>query len=205
MAGRTAVAEDQSAALHALFQHLNSRVLFAGIQLDSGNRINMGVPMTNAILRLFGLGSNKSAWGSAYLLVITGIGLYCLGISALGRLAFAYGYRPEAHSLILFIRYLQPMLVFPFFLVSLIPRKWSTFPLWVVCLSVCSFPFAVRDAELRTLLGYWNSPFGLRAAKEIAMIMVIPVIVQMAVWIRARHNARQVQHGGPNLSGSGQV
>ena len=130
------------------------------------------------------------------LLVI--VGIYGLVISLLGRVAFAYGYRPEAHNTIMFIRYLQPVLVLPFFLMALVPRRWATLPLWVLCVSIASFPFLIRDANLRALLGYWNFPYGARAVKELAMVMVIPVVVQMAVWLRSRPKVHEA--GGPGLT-----
>lgn len=111
-------------------------------------------------------------------------------MSLLGRVAFAYGYRSEAHSLLMFVRYWQPLLVFPFFLLSLVPRKWATLPLWFVCLSIVGFPYLIRDANLRTLLGYWNAPLGVRAFKEAVMIMVIPFAVQLAVWLKSDSNKR---------------
>jgi hypothetical protein len=120
----------------------------------------------------------------AWILFVS-VGVYCLVISLLGRVAFAYGYRPEAHNTIMFIRYLQPVLVLPFFLLAVVPRKWATFPLWVLCVSIASFPFLIRDAQLKMLLGYWNVPFGVRAVKELAIVMVIPVVVQLAAWLRS--------------------
>lgn len=119
-------------------------------------------------------------------ILLVAIGFYCLCISLLGRVAFAYGYRPEAHNTIMFIRYLQPVLVLPFFLVALVPRRWATLPLWVLCVSISSLPFLIRDAQLRSLLGYWNVPFGVRAVKELAIVMVIPVVVQIAIWLKSR-------------------
>jgi len=124
------------------------------------------------------------------------VGIYALVISLLGRVAFAYGYRPEAHNTIMFIRYLQPVLVLPFFLVALVSRRWATLPLWALCVSIASFPFLIRDANLRALLGYWNVPFGARAVKELAMVMIIPVVVQMAVWLRSRHKVQEVGDQG---------
>ncbi len=121
-------------------------------------------------------------------LLFGAVGIYCLFISLLGRVAFAYGYRPETHSLILFVRYLQPILVLPFFLVSLVPRKWATLPLWIVCVSIASFPYLIRDPNLRALMGYWNAPLGVRVVKEVAMVMVIPAVVQLAVWLRSGSN-----------------
>ncbi len=133
----------------------------------------------------------------AWVLLVV-VGVYGLVISLLGRVAFAYGYRPEAHSTIMFIRYLQPMLVLPCFFVALVPRRWATLPLWVLCVSIASFPFLIRDANLRAVLGYWNVPFGPRAVKELAMVMVIPVVVQMAVWLRSRPKVYEV--GDPGLT-----
>jgi len=117
-------------------------------------------------------------------------GIYCLLVSLLGRVAFAYGYKPEAHSLILFMRYLQPVLVLPFFLLSLVPRRWTTLPLWIVCVSIASFPYLIRDQNLRMLMGYWSAPLGLRMIKEVAMVMVIPVVVQIAVWLRTNSGSQ---------------
>jgi hypothetical protein len=131
----------------------------------------------------------------AYMVLIVGIGLYSLGISALGKMAFDYGYRPEAHSLIMLIRYLQPILVFPLFLVSLLPRKWTTLPLWLVCLSISVLPFMIRDAKEKLFLGYWDTPFGLREVKEIAIVMLIPVVVQMAVWLKPEPTAQKPEQG----------
>jgi hypothetical protein len=148
----------------------------------------------NIIQRGLGFNRDITGWSTAYLFVIAVLGLYSLAISALGNVAFGYGYRPEAHNVMLFIRYFQPVLVFPFFLISLFRRKWATIPLWVLALSICSLPFLISDAKLRALLGYWNKPFGLHALKEIAMVMVIPVAAQMAVWLRSRHNALQSRH-----------
>ena len=120
------------------------------------------------------------------------VGLYSLSMSLLGRVAFAYGYRPEDHSIIMLVRYLQPMLVLPLFLVSLVPHRWATLPLWALCLSIASLPYLIRDANLRILLGYWNAPLTVHVVKEVAMVMVIPVVVQVAAWLRAGSN-QQVQ------------
>ena len=138
---------------------------------------------------------NRRAIAWALLVVV---GIYGLVISLLGRVAFSYGYRPEAHSTIMFIRYLQPVLVLPCFLVALVPRRSATLPLWVLTVSIASFPFLIRDANLRAVLGYWNVPFGVRAVKELAMVMVIPVVVQMAVWLRSRPKMYEV--GDPGLT-----
>ena len=72
-------------------------------------------------------------------------GIYCLCVSLLGRVAFAYGFRPEAHSAVMFVRYIQPVLVLPLFLLALIPRKWTTVPLWALCISITVFLDATPD------------------------------------------------------------
>ncbi len=37
-------------------------------------------------------------------------------------------------------------------------------------------------------MGYWNAPLGVRVVKEVAMVMVIPAVVQLAVWLRSGSN-----------------
>jgi hypothetical protein len=125
----------------------------------------------------------QMSWRTVSWILFGAIGLYCLGISLLGQITFAYGYRVEAHSTIMLIRYLQPLLVLPFFLLALVPRKWATLPLWILCLSVASFPFLIRDANLRALLGYGNVSVGVRV-QELGMVIVIPIVVQLAAWLR---------------------
>ena len=159
----------------------------------------------NILQRARGSKSKTTLWGGAYQLVMVVAGCYAFAISALGSIAFDYGYRPEAHSAILFIGYFQHILVFPFFLIALIPRKWATLPLWAVCLSICCFPYVIHDAQLRTLFGYGNNQFDLRDLKGISMVMVIPAAVQTAVWLRSRHNAllgKALNHDGQQSTNS---
>jgi hypothetical protein len=130
--------------------------------------------------------SRTVAW---VLFVLTGI--YCLCVSLLGRVEFAYGYKPEAHSAVMLMRYLQPVLVLPLFLLALVPRKWATFPLWALCISIAVFPFLIRDENMRIQLGYWSSPSGIYALKEIAIVMVIPVMVQFAAMLRMHSQPAQ--------------
>ena len=135
----------------------------------------------------------KNRLALAWILFVL-IGIYCLGVSSLGRVSFAYGYRPaEAHSTLLFFRYLQPILILPFFLLSLIPRKWATIPLWFLSISICSLPFLITDDHLRALLGYWR-PVVPREIKEIAMVMIIPIVAQFSVWLRL--SVRDMDGGG---------
>ena len=129
-------------------------------------------------------------WRDAALVLLGIVGLYCFGISMLGGVAFEYGYRAEAHSMLIFIRYIQPILVFPAFLLALIPCKWTTFPLWILCLSIASFPYLIRDTNLRAQLGYWSIPVE-KEIKELLMVMVIPIVVQLATWLRSAKGGKQ--------------
>ncbi|HEU4414994.1 MAG TPA: hypothetical protein VFT65_09455 [Candidatus Angelobacter sp.] len=88
--------------------------------------------------------------------------------------------------MLVFIRYLQPVLIFPFFLLSLVPRRWATIPLWFLSISICSFPYLITDEHLRAVLGY-TRPAGVRLLqdiKDMAGLIIIPVVVQLAAWLR---------------------
>jgi hypothetical protein len=130
--------------------------------------------------------------------LLIAVGVYAIAIFALGRLAFAYGYHPEAHSVLMFISYLQPMLVLPCFLFGLLPRKWATAPLWIVCTSISIFPFIITDARQKFLLAYRDTPHGLREVKEIMLVMLIPLLVQIAVLLKTRSGKQEFNRGSVN-------
>jgi hypothetical protein len=123
--------------------------------------------------------------------LLIAVGVYAIAIFALGRLAFAYGYHPEAHSVLMFISYIQPMLVLPCVLFALLPRTWATAPLWIVCTSISIFPFIITDAKQKVLLGYRDTPPGLREVKEIMLVMLIPLLVQIAVLLKTRSGKQE--------------
>lgn len=50
-------------------------------------------------------------------------------------MAYSYGYRPDDHSLLMWIRYSLAPLIFPCFLFALVPRRWATVPHWLVSIS----------------------------------------------------------------------
>ena len=128
------------------------------------------------------IGFSAARWISRIMFSMAAI--YSLALTVVGMVAFDNGYRPEAHSAFLFYRYLQTMLVCPLFLISLIPRRWTTVPLWFICLSISSLPYLIRNPLMKTRLGYFSRPFGSAAVEEIALIMVLPVVVQLAAWLR---------------------
>jgi hypothetical protein len=116
-------------------------------------------------------------------ILLLAMGVYSFILFFLGRLAFAYGYHPQAHSVAMFVRYMQNMLVFPCFLLALLRYRWTTVPLWVVCTSICVFPFFIVDPAQR-FLGYGNTSFDRSELKGIMLVMIIPVLVQIAVLLR---------------------
>ena len=65
--------------------------------------------------------------------------LYGLWLSALGAITYGYAYKPEAHSLMMFSRYTQPMFIFPCALIAFVPRRWATIPLWLLSISIALF------------------------------------------------------------------
>jgi hypothetical protein len=112
--------------------------------------------------------------------VIGSVGLYSLWILLISSMAYSYGYRPEDHSLLMWIRYVQAPLIFPCFLFALIPRRWVTIPLWIVSISTSGLPYLL-NAQQKAWLGYWTTPFDLRKVEEISLIILIPVATQFAV------------------------
>lgn len=111
-----------------------------------------------------------------------GTGAYCLITSILCMAPFAFGYDPKAHSLLMFIRFVQPMLIFPCFLVALVPKRWASIPIWLVCLSVATFPFFLNAKE-KMLLAYSAAPVNWQDVRQISAIVVIPLLVQFAIWL----------------------
>jgi hypothetical protein len=109
--------------------------------------------------------------------------LYGLWLSALGAITYGYAYKPEAHSLMMFSRYTQPMFIFPCALIAFVPRRWATIPLWLLSISIALFIY-LPDFQLEDALDTWAAPFAIQEAKEIAQVMIVPVAMKIAVMMK---------------------
>jgi hypothetical protein len=108
-------------------------------------------------------------------------GIYTLSLLCLSSLAWSYGYRPEAHSPLLFVRYSLPLLIFPCFLLALVRRRWAPAPLWIVSLCVLILPFAL-DTRSRIFVGY--RPNASASMREFAILLLIPLGTQLGLWLK---------------------
>jgi hypothetical protein len=115
--------------------------------------------------------------------MIVGIVLYALWLSALGAVTYGSEYKPEARSLLILIRYTQPMFIFPCVLVALVPRWWTSVPLWMLSISVALFIY-LPDFQLEDALDSWAAPFAMQQAKQMAEVMIVPVVMQIALLLK---------------------
>jgi hypothetical protein len=121
--------------------------------------------------------------------MIVFVGLYGLWLSAMGSIAYGYGYRPEAQSLLMFIRHTQPLFIVPCVLLALVPPWWAMVPLWLLSISICIFPY-VLNVQQNGALEYVNAPFSVREVKEIALVMLVPIAMQIALLLKGTGNQR---------------
>jgi hypothetical protein len=78
----------------------------------------------------------------------------------------------------IFDRYMLSIMILPFCLFAFIPRWWSTIPLWLSSLWVAFSPLFLTGVSANM----WGRPlgfFGRNRAVEIAVIILLPTLVQI--------------------------
>ncbi len=115
--------------------------------------------------------------------IIVAVVLYALWLSALGAVAYGSEYKPEARSLLMLIRYTQPMFIFPCVLAALVPRWWTSVPLWMLSISISIFIY-LPDFQFEDALDSWAAPFAMQQARQMAGVMIVPVVMQIALLLK---------------------
>jgi len=118
---------------------------------------------------------------SIVLLAISGT--LCLVASVLSTMALSYGYDPHSRNMLLALYWGRGLFIFPCFLIGVLRSKWSVLPLWILCLILATLPFVI-PSNMRFALGIRNVPFGMRELKEAASVMLLPLLAQLARWLR---------------------
>jgi len=117
------------------------------------------------------------------------LGLYCLGFSLIELFVFQSVNDGSAKQITGFIRHLQPALCFPFFLVSLAPRRWAPIPLVCLCISILVYPYLFADSQMREYLSSQETSYLLfRAARESLPVLVMAVATLTAALLRPRRD-----------------
>jgi hypothetical protein len=113
-------------------------------------------------------------------------GLYSFFILAVAQLNMSYRTVPDDIRWIGTVSYVAPMLLFPFVVVSLIPRRFATVGLWVISLFTAALPLFL-STDIRLKLGYAGDSRGLfRVFMDAFPLLAIPLATQLAVELRKR-------------------
>ena len=117
-------------------------------------------------------------------------GLYSLSFLAMASVNMTYRTIPDDIHWIGTITYMAPMLLFPFVIVSLIPRRFATVGLWVVTLIIIANHLFLT-ADIRLKLAYATESRSLLGLfMETLPLIALPVATQFAVELR-KLNARE--------------
>ena len=114
-------------------------------------------------------------------------GVYSFFILAVAQLNMSYRGVPDEIGWIGTVSYVAPMLLFPFVVVSLIPRRFATVGLWVISLITLALPLSL-STDIRLKLGYASESRSLfRLSMEALPLLAIPLATQLAVELRKRN------------------
>lgn len=122
-------------------------------------------------------------------LLFLAAGVYSFFILAVAQLNMSY--RPVSNDLrwIGTVSYVAPMLLFPFVIVALIPRRFATVGLWVISLLTISLPLFL-STDVRLKLGYANESRSIfRLFMNAFPLLAIPLATQLAVELRKRNTS----------------
>jgi hypothetical protein len=113
--------------------------------------------------------------------------VYALYISWFSLAVLGFGGMPIQLTSInswIFDRYLLAIMIFPCRLFALVPRWWSTIPLWLSCLWVSFFPLFLSGESANK----WGQPLGFLGRNrviEIVCIILLPALLQIVSSVRS--------------------
>jgi hypothetical protein len=127
-------------------------------------------------------------------LLFLAAGLYSFFVLAVAQMNMSYRTVPNGLHWIAIISYVAPMLLFPFVMVALIPRRFATVGLWVISAITITLPLFL-STDIRLKLGYPSESRSLfRLFMNAFPLLAIPLATQLAVELRK--GTRFVEHAG---------